>query len=185
MDPVNALDTALANTARLVRGVGPDQWSAPTPCDQWDVRQLVTHAAGVIANFRNAARNEELAGNPDDFDLGADPGATLAALADETVAAWRERGELDSTVRLGDNEFPGAVAISINTLDAYVHGWDIARATGQDAQLDDDLCAGILAFAQQAVPAEPREGDNFHAVVPTGDDAGPADRLIGYLGRQP
>lgn len=185
MEPASALEAALQNTTRVVQGIGDDQWDNPTPCEKWNVRQLVTHTAGVMANFRNAARNEPLAGDPDDFDLGGDPGATLAALSAENVAAWRERGELDSTVKLGDNEFPGVVGISINTLDAYVHGWDIARATGQDAGLDDDLCTGILGFAQQAVPASPREGDNFHAVVPTSDDAATSDKLLAYLGRRP
>ncbi len=185
MEQAAALEAALANTTRLVQGIGDDQWDNPTPCQKWNVRQLVTHTAGVIANFRNGAKNEPVAGNPDDFALGADPGATMATLSAETVAAWRERGELDSTVKLGDNEFPGVVGISINMLDAYVHGWDIARATGQDARLDDGLCSGILGFAEQAVPASPREGDNFHAVVPTPDDATAPDRLLAHLGRQP
>ncbi|NND76284.1 MAG: TIGR03086 family protein [Ilumatobacter sp.] len=184
MQQATTLEAALANTTRLVQGIADDQWDNPTPCSKWNVRQLVTHTAGVMANFRNAAQGESV-GNPDDFDLGADPGTTLATLSAENVAAWQARGELDSPVSLGDNEFPGIVGISINTLDAYVHGWDIARATGQDARLDAQLCDGILGFARQAVPEAPREGDNFHAVVPTGDDAGAPDKLLAYLGRQP
>lgn len=185
MEQASALEAALANTTRLVQGIGPDQWENSTPCAKWNVGQLVTHTAGVMANFRNGARNQPLAGDPEEFDLGDDAGATVGTLAAENVAAWRERGELESVISLGGNEFPGMVGISINTLDAYVHGWDIAQATGQDAGLDDELCGSILAFAQQVVPVAPREGDNFHAVVPTPDDAGAADRLLGYLGRQP
>ena len=185
MEQAAALESALANTTRLVAGVTDQQWGAATPCNRWNVRQLVTHTAGVMANFRNGARNEAVAGDPDDFDLGSDVAATFTALAAGNVAAWNERGELDSIVALGDNEFPGAVAITINMLDAYVHGWDIARATGQDAQLDPTLCAALLEFSRQAIPPAPREGDRFLAVVPTSGDAGPADQLLGYLGRQP
>lgn len=185
MEQAAALEAALANTTRLVTGIGDDQWGQSTPCGQWDVRQLVTHTAGVMANFMNGAADKPPAGDPNDFDLGNDPGATLAGLSAENVAAWRTRGELDSVVTLGENEFPGMVGISINMLDAYVHGWDIAKATGQDAELDADLCGNLLAFAQQIIPATPREGDNFHAVVETPDGARVQDQLLAYLGRQP
>lgn len=185
MEQATVLETALANTTRLVQGIGDDQWDKPTPCSKWDVRQLVTHTAGVMANFRNGAAGQPVAGDPDDFSLGADPGATMASLSAENVAAWRTRGELESPVTLGDNEFPGQVAININMLDAYVHGWDIAKATGQDAELDPELCSSLLALAEQVVPPAPREGDNFHPVVETADDADVTDRLLAYLGRQP
>jgi uncharacterized protein (TIGR03086 family) len=185
MKQAAALEAALANTTRMVQGIAPDQWENPTPCTKWDVRQLVTHTAGVMANFSNGASNQPLAGDPDDYDLGDDPAATMANLSAANVAAWEGRGELDSMVRLGDNEFPGQVGISINMLDAYVHGWDIAKATGQDTMLDSDLCAELLGFAQQAVPAAPREGDNFHAVVDVADDAVVQDQLLAYLGRRP
>lgn len=185
MEQAAALDRALANTTRLVQGISDDQWANPTPCSKWNVRELVTHTAGVMANFRNGARNEPVAGDPDDFDLGANPAETFATLSSDNVDAWNGRGELDSIVSLGENEFPGMVGITINMLDAYVHGWDIAQATGQDAQLDADLCAGLLEFSRQAIPEAPREGDRFHAVVATSGDADARDHLLAYLGRTP
>jgi uncharacterized protein (TIGR03086 family) len=185
MEQAKALEAALANTTRLVQGIGDDQWDQATPCAKWNVRELVTHTAGVMANFTNGAANQPPAGDPADFDLGDDPGATMAALAERNVAAWTERGELESVVTLGENEFPGQVGFSINMLDAYVHGWDIAQATGQDAGLDAELCGNLLGFSQQIIPPSPREGDNFHAVVPTAEDASPQAQLLAYLGRQP
>ncbi len=185
MEQAMALQAALANTTRLVQGIADDQWANQTPCERWDVQALVNHTAGVMANFANGAANKPPVGDPADYDLGADPGAAMADLSARNVAAWTERGELDSVVSLGENEFPGMVGITINMLDAYVHGWDIAKATGQDAQLDAEICSNLLGFAKQAVPAAPREDDNFHAVVPTGDDASPQDQLLAYLGRQP
>jgi uncharacterized protein (TIGR03086 family) len=185
MEQAAALQTALTNTARLVDGIGDDHWENSTPCSKWNVRQLVNHTAGVMANFRNGARDEPAAGDADDFDLGSDTAATFSALVTDNVTAWNERGELDSIITLGDNKFPGTVAITINMLDAYVHGWDIAQATGQDAQLDPELSTTLLGFSQQAVPPAPRDGDNFHAVVAVPDDADAVDQLLGYLGRQP
>ena len=185
MNEAAALEAGLANTTRLVSGIGADQWDNATPCAKWNVRELVTHTVGVMANFAAGAADQPVPGDPMQFDLGDDPGATCAAVAAECVANWTARGELESNVTLGENQFPGMVGININLLDAYVHGWDIAEATGQDAGLDEELCAGILGFAQQVVPAAPREGDNFWAVVDTGDGATPADQMLGYLGRTP
>ena len=185
MEQVAALEAGLANTTRLVQGIAPEQWDNATPCQKWTVKELVNHTAGVMSNFMNGAMGKPPAGDPDDFDLGADPGAAMIKLSAENVAAWKERGELDSVIDLGQIEFPGAVAININLLDSYVHGWDIAKATGQDATLDPEVCTNLLEFAGQIVPATPREGDNFHAVVETADDASPQDRLLAYLGRQP
>ncbi len=185
MEEVAALESALANTTRLVRGIGADQWENATPCARWNVRELVQHTVGVMANFAGGAANTGPVGDPMEFDLGSDPGATCAAVASDCVANWKARGELESVVSLGENEFPGMVGININLLDAYVHGWDIAQATGQSAGLDENMCAGIHAFAQQVVPPAPREGDNFHAVVPVPDDAPNAAQLLAYLGRKP
>ncbi|MGI9622052.1 MAG: TIGR03086 family metal-binding protein [Acidimicrobiales bacterium] len=185
MEQVGALEGALANTTRLVAGVSDDQWDNPTPCADWNVRELVTHTVGVMANFASGAAGNGAVGDPADFDLGADPGATCAGVAADCVANWTARGELESNITLGTNEFPGAVAININMLDAYVHGWDIAEATGQDAGLDAELCAGITTFARQVVPESPRDGDNFASVVAVGGDASHPHQLLAYLGRQP
>lgn len=185
MEQAVALETALGNTSRLVSGITDEQWEATTPCAKWNVRQLVTHTAGVMANFRNGALNQPVVGDPDEFDLGDDVAATFASLVTGNVDAWSERGELESIVHLGENEFPGEVAITINMLDAYVHGWDIAQATGQDAQLDPELCAALLGFSQQAIPVAPREGDRFLDVVAVPDDAATPDQLLAYLGRRP
>jgi len=184
-EQVATLEAALANTTRMVAGIGDEQWDNATPCDKWDVRELVQHTVGVMANFAGGAANTGPVGDPMEFDLGDNPAETCAAVAADCVANWTARGELDSMVSLGEDEFPGMVGLNINMLDAYVHSWDIAQATGQEAGLDADICGALLGFAQQVVPATPREGDNFHAVVETGADAGSQDQLLGYLGRQP
>lgn len=184
-DNVAMLEAALANTTRLIAGIGDDQWDRSTPCAKWNVRELVQHTVGVMANFAGAAAGTGVVGDPMDYDLGDNPAETCASAARSCVSSWTQRGELDSIVTLGDNEFPGAVAFNINMLDAYVHGWDVAQATGQQADLDADLCSALLEFSRQVVPEAPREGDNFHAVVPTAHDAGAQAELLGYLGRQP
>ena len=185
IEQVAALETALGNTTRMVAGIGDDQWDNTTPCANWNVRELVTHTVGVMANFAGGAAGTGPVGDPMDFELGEDAAATCAAIASDCVANWTARGELESMISLGENEFPGTMGLNINMLDGYVHGWDIAQATGQDAGLDADICGALIGFAHQVIPESPREGDNFHAVVPTGDDPSVPDQLLAYLGRRP
>jgi len=184
-DRVAALEDALASTTAMVQGIGADQWERPTPCAAWNVRQLVQHTVGVMANFASAAANAGPVGDPAEFDLGDDPAGVCASTAADCVKNWSERGELESEVSLGESGFPGEVALGINTLDAYVHGWDIAVATGQDLELDAGLCSDLLVFAKEIVPPTPREGDAFAGVVPVEADADVQDQLLGYLGRTP
>ena len=184
-EQVGALEAALANTTKMVAGISETSGRTRTPCAQWNVRELVQHTVGVMANFAGGAANTGPVGDPSQFDLGSDPAATCGAVADDCVTNWTARGELDSIVSLGENEFPGMVGLNINMLDAYVHGWDIGKATGQDVNLDADLCAALLGFSQQIIPESPREGDNFGAVVDTAANASAQDQLLAYLGRQP
>ncbi len=185
MQEVATLETALNNTTRLIGGIGDDQWGSSTPCKKWEVRELVRHTVGVIANFAGGAAGTDAIGDPGELDLGDDPGATCAKVSAECVANWTARGELDSSITLGESELPGAVGININILDAYAHCWDMAEATGQDAQLDPTICGAVLSFAKPVVPEDPRVGDNFHAVVAVAESASAQDKLMGCLGRQP
>ena len=75
--------------------------------------------------------------------------------------------------------------ISINLIDTATHSWDIARATGQDADLPDDLAAVVLAVSEQVVNDDIRRFAGIDPAIPIGADATPTDRLVAFLGRQP
>lgn len=183
MPSIDDLERVTANTARLVRGVRTEQWAAPTPCVEWDVAALVNHTTGVVEMFGAAVQGRRPATPRDERALAAEPAADFDQAAATTVAAWRARG-LEGTVEIRVGEIPAPVALGINICDAYLHGWDLAQATGQDARLDDALSAELLTFITQFLPPEPRD-QNFGPVVDVASDASPADRLIAYSGRKP
>jgi uncharacterized protein (TIGR03086 family) len=79
---------------------------------------------------------------------------------------------------------PGAVLLDPRITEILVHGWDLARATGQPARLPDDLAEEALAFAcSQRAPDVPRTGHPFGPAQPVADDSPAIDRLAAYLGR--
>jgi len=79
---------------------------------------------------------------------------------------------------------PGAVLLHLRITELLVHGWDLARATGQPAHLPDDLAEEELAFARGlSAPDVPRSGHPFGPAQGVADDAPTIDRLAAYLGR--
>ncbi len=184
MESLHALELAFANTGRLIAGVRADQWEVGTPCEKWDVRQVVNHVTSVVQMFGAAAAGDSAPPRPTDTDvLGDAPAATFGESAAATLAAWRGRDSFDGDVILPLGPVPARNAIGINLVDACVHGWDIAIATGQHPDLDPEACALALAASEQLLPTVGRR-DRFAEAVPVPDGAPVADRLVAYLGRR-
>jgi uncharacterized protein (TIGR03086 family) len=171
----------------VVAGVPADAWDRPTPCEKWTVTQVLQHAAGDQLGYAAA-----LTGEPgpayDPFDPSGRPEADPAALAgdavDRAAAAFAgvapDAGSVPNPLPQGP--MPAWIAGGAAALDAAVHAWDIAVATGQPSPLTPDLAAGLLPVAQSIV--EPLRGFAYAAPVP---DAGPdpVSELLAYLGRDP
>ncbi len=184
MELLDALSQTFDHTSKVVAGVRADQLDTPTPCREWDVRALVTHTMGVVVNMGRGASGTELLPDINAVSLDADLGAQFRTEADRTLAAWTARG-LEGEVNVGAGPMPAPVGISINLLDTATHSWDIARATGQDADLPDALAATVLAAGQNVVTDETRKFAGIDPAIPVGPDAGPTDQLVAFLGRQP
>jgi uncharacterized protein (TIGR03086 family) len=179
---------ACESTRRFVEHVRNDQLSLPTPCDEWDVRSLLSHLVGTLALGEALLSDSmpsvpvEPGGLPAGDVLGGDPikayragmEALLAAATDEALGRMH-------TTPMG--EMPGAMLGGFTTLDIAVHGWDLAVATGQDPTLDDDLAATVLGFARQTLSADTR-APRIGPEVPV-DSTSVTDQLAGFLGRTP
>jgi uncharacterized protein (TIGR03086 family) len=190
MDTFTAFEYAVASTTQIVKGVRPDQETAPTPCAEWDVRSLLNHVIGTLwlaeALFTGHAPRYPMApgGLPAMDASGGDP---VAAYAEASAAALAAAGAGDALTRvhatpLGD--MPGPVLAGFTTLDMTVHGWDLARATSQPADLDGRLAAHVLGFAEQALTADTR-APGIGPALPVPDDAPVTQRLVAFLGRRP
>jgi uncharacterized protein (TIGR03086 family) len=136
-----------------VRAVPDDRWDAPTPCTEWNVRDLVNH---VVAEERWTVplmRGSTIADVGDSLDgdlLGAKPGDAAAAAAGEAVAVVDEQLPHGSKVQLSYGaEDPGEYVRQLSA-DHLVHAWDLAAATGGDTRLDPELVAEVAPwFAQR------------------------------------
>lgn len=187
----DALEQAFSSTSQILANVKPDQLGDPTPCQSWDVRALTNHIVGGAHWFalcNDAGRSPEQA-TTEDSDYTA--GDVMDAYRDATakaVASFRADGALDRIVSLPFGDMPGHAFLALATCDAFVHGWDLAHATGQAVELDQGLAAAILAQAQGMIPDAIRGPDGqapFGPAVDAPADAPAADRLAAFLGRTP
>jgi uncharacterized protein (TIGR03086 family) len=179
------LGQALASTRAILARVQRDQLNLATPCASWDVRSLINHFVGT-ARWAAAAVGgaEEETG----LDYAA---ADYLASYDEHIkialAAFEADGVLDRPVQLAFGEFPGAYVLGIATTDQFVHGWDLARAIGDDTGLDPELASELLLRAGREVTDGLRGPDGtapFGAVTKAPAGAQPADQLAAFLGRR-
>jgi uncharacterized protein (TIGR03086 family) len=184
MELLDALSQTFDHAANVVAGVRAEQLDAPTPCREWDLRQLVAHMTGVVVNMGRGASGTELLSDVNALSLGTDVGAQFRTEADRTLGAWTARG-LEGEVDIGAGPMPAQAGIGINLLDTATHSWDIARATGQDANLPDALAATVLAVGRSVVTDDTRKFAGIEPAVPVGPDAGPTDQLVAFLGRKP
>lgn len=187
MNPMELLDPlaqAFDHTTKVLSGVDAEDLDNPTPCTEWDVRTLVGHVLGVVTNMGRGARGEAIPSDPAVTSLEADLAAQFRTVADATLAAWATRAA-DDTVNVGAGPMPVAAALSVNLIDTTTHSWDIARGTGQDAQIPDQVAATVLAVAQGFVTDEIRGFAGFGSPVAAGEGASPTDLLVAFLGRRP
>ena len=184
MELVDALDQTFDHAYKVVAGVQPTQYGDPTPCDEWNVQQLLTHIVAVTTVMGEATAAGEASRRPNDVALAEDPTAQFRAAADAALAGWRKPGIMDETINAGPGPMPGRALAGINLLDTATHSWDLARATGQSSELPPAVAEAALEASHQIVNDQLRPG-RFGPELDAPKDCGPTDRLVAFLGRTP
>jgi uncharacterized protein (TIGR03086 family) len=186
VDTFEQLDTVIPLLGDLVKGVRPDQMDAATPCEQFQVRDLLGHFVGnldaVAGGLRGEPMPDELAPRPEM--LGGDPGAVYDKVTADLVAAAREPGAMERVLRVPFGDVPAPVLLQFVAFDLLMHSWDLARATGQSVSAPDDLVAAADGFARQVIAPEWRDGTTFAAETEAPPSASALERLVAFSGRR-
>ena len=178
-------------TERVVANVTPAQFGLPTPCTEWDVQQLANHVLATLELGRALLSDTTPAVTsgpgevPAEDLIGSDLLASYRSGAAALVTATTD--DAVSIVHLTPiGEMPGVGLAGFVALDVFVHGWDLAKATGQEVNHDPDVADRILGFAWQAVSDDlGTRAPRFGTQITVADDADPTTRLVAFLGRQP
>lgn len=182
---IHFLGRSFASTRTVLTHITPDQLEEPTPCRSWTVRALLHHVIHDPYLVATAVSTGESTAPEDDFGEG-DFVAHYDATARRTVEAFDLPGVLERVVKVPFGEFPGALLMSLVATDQFVHGWDLARATGQATDLDPELANEFLSQTQGWVTDDLRGKDGIAPFGPACEapaEACPADRLAAFLGR--
>lgn len=190
MELLTAFDGAVASTAEIVKSVPAGQTGKPTPCADWDVRTLLNHVIGTLwlaaGLFSDQPPRYPMApGGLPPTDLAGDDPAV--AYAEASAAALAAAGAGDALTRVHSTplgEMPGPGLAGFTTLDILVHGWDLAVATGQPADLDGRLAAHVLDFAAQALATPDSRAGRIGPALTVPGGSPVTSQLVAFLGRQ-
>jgi len=183
------LTTALDQLRRTAAGVPADRLDAPTPCAQWTVAQVLHHAAGDQHAWASVVGSASLPS----YDPFAPPRRLDRGVAQVVDAAVEVAGRVWAQIDPAADSLPTplppvpamepGLAAAACALDAAVHAWDVAVATGQPSPLSAELAEQLLPAARAT--ADPLRGFAYAAALSAepGDDA--VATLLRYLGRDP
>ena len=196
--PTTDLRSATARTAALVAAVRDEQLTDPTPCPRYTVGDVVEHLGGLAQAFTAAATKSPLPAPDPDAPLGdaarlpEDWRAAIPAALAELAEAWQDPAAWEGMTQAGPVEMPGSVAGLVALEEVVVHGWDLARATGQAYDVDrptlEVLAELLVDFAPADDPDHPVVNDGtlpFGPAVAVPDGAPLLDRVVGLAGRDP
>jgi uncharacterized protein (TIGR03086 family) len=187
------LDLGPATTAviSLLDGVTDESLTHPTPCGDTPVAGMLDHLMGLSMAFTRAARkaSEAASGAPRAAaeQLEPDWRTVLPQRLMELAEAWRDPAAWEGSTTVAGVSMP-ARQMGVVALDEVVmHGWDLAKATGQSFSCDPASAEAVLQFttvAAQPENAAMREG-LFGPPVYVPDEAPAFDRALGLAGRNP
>jgi uncharacterized protein (TIGR03086 family) len=174
---VGLLDRALAYTRATLNDVTDGDLGRRTPCEHWDLGQLLAHMEDALDAFAEGAAGEVALHDRIPARVRVD---NLQRKACGLLLAWST--DPPPTVRIGEHELDTAVVVLAAALEITVHGWDVSQAVGTARPLPVALARGLLPVAESLV-GESDRGPEFGAPRPVPADAAEQVRLLGFLGR--
>lgn len=162
---------------------GTNDWDAPTPVAQWRARDIVQHLIDWLPGLLAVGTEVRL---PPTTPVTQDPAAAWRERSDDVQAVLDDAHTADAPFR---STMFGQLTVAelldrFYTADVFMHSWDLAAASGQQAGLDEDWAAAMLA-GMRGMEETIRESGQFGTQQPVAPDAPVTDQLIAFIGRDP
>ncbi len=182
---VGLLERSIGYTLGSLQLVTADAMTRPSPCDGWDLSDLLAHMNDSLKALHEAGDvgHVQLAAAMNYGDPDRDPVATLRNRACSMLGAWASHEDREWITVDG---FPvtGGVVTATGALEITVHGWDVAKTLGCTRPIPRPLAEELLPLARLLVTEADRPS-RFAAELTTAPFAGPDVRLLAFLGREP
>ncbi|MGH3176995.1 MAG: TIGR03086 family metal-binding protein [Streptosporangiaceae bacterium] len=181
------LAAAAAEAAAVVNGVPEGTLNAPTPCGDWDLRTLLNHTIlWTSYSAERRAHGESVAEDLMNKDFTADPGfrEDYARQIDKAVTAWSAPHAWEGDLNVMGDATPAADVGAMLLMETALHGWDVARATGQEFKTNEQTAKALEEIVQAQAELF-RKYQGFADAVEPPKNATAFDRALTLSGRDP
>ena len=178
-------DPPVRQLRALLLGIDDDDMTAPTPCDEWTVGDLLDHIMDFTRAFTQAAH--KLTDAPGTSTPARRPSAErlpphwrsrLPVLLEDLATAWKAPAAWTGSAQTGGATMPATATGAAAVHELTMHSWDLARATGQDFAADPRILEALIDFLSHSPGA-------FGPVVQIEDEASLLDQVLALSGRDP
>lgn len=203
-DPRPLFATAVGIAEPVIAAVRPDQLDQPSPCVDFNVRELLDHLVFVLHRVAALGRGDEAFAAGSMADASVERTSWVAdwrERAADVEAAWADDDRLRATIVLPWATMTGAETLATYVAEITTHTWDLAVATGQRPAWDDGVCRLALDTMRRELPMADRTPmwEAFRSTAPAnfqfdapfanaiavGSDAALIDQLVAWTGRKP
>ena len=180
------LYSVVASLQPVIYGVSAMEMENPTPCTEFDVRTVANHMLGTIEAMRRVGASEPL--DPEDpwgtngENIREQWRDDLGQKLNEFADAWSRPDAWEGDAM--DGAMPRQLVGDMGYVEVMLHGWDLAKGTGQDLEYDDEAVARALEILEQT-GEQGRSGGAFGPEVQVPDDAAPFAKALALSGRDP
>lgn len=184
-DVLTRFDRATDAAHSVIAAVSPEQLAAQSPCTEWSVRDVLNHLIGgqeFLTHALTTGSFDRASFDRDRDFLTPDPATAFTTSAATLRTRITADGFLDTLAPTPFGPQPGAVLVEMRITEMLVHGWDVARATGQPTDLAPEV-AEVALQGLARLRAKAPSGGPFGAAQPASPDAPAADRLAALAGR--
>jgi uncharacterized protein (TIGR03086 family) len=174
----------------LLLGIPDDHLGRPTPCPGWTVGDLLDHLIGLARAFTRAAQKRtdapgtgSVLPRPSAANLSPQWRSRLPVILEDLADSWRVPAAWEGTAQAGGVTMPAVELGTAAVNELIMHGWDLARATGQEFAADPRLLEPLIEFLSRGAPGG--TAGSFGRAVSAEDEADLLDQAVALAGRDP
>jgi len=184
-------DPPVRQLRALLLGVTDEDLTAPTPCPEWTVGDLLDHLMRLSWAFAQAAKKlTDAPGTaspppqPSAANLPAHWRSRMPVLLEELATAWKEPSAWTGTAQAGGVTMPAAELGVVAMNELVMHSWDLAQATGQEFAADPRILEALIEFLGRG-PEQGTPGLFGPRVEMDDDEPTLLERALCLAGRDP
>lgn len=178
-------EQALSFMTRVIHGVPDGKWNQQSPCEEWSVRDVANHITSEnmwAVPLMDGKTVDEVGDRFEGDVLGADPKSSWDQAAKDASEAFSVENVTQKTVHVSWGDISGKQYLQQMTTDLIVHGWDIAKGSGQDDVIPEalvDFATGVL----EPMVKSGQTGGVFKDAIDVSDGADAQTKMLALTGR--